>query len=185
MAFCPLIDAIEYDGPPRLFTADEVRESPDLFRERAALFYTPTANLPSVWVGKGILDVIISIAPPTSFEYMEIRWYQTPRFWVDLLQRATGKIRWTPMSPAEVLMIRYDAIEIGQAKGIGGAKSLLDALKVMTYGRSDGHPLYYFGAIIDDNCKDLSKYRFEQVLVANPSMAKCRIIVKQSAKRRQ
>jgi hypothetical protein len=182
MAFCPLIDAIEY-GPPRLFTADEVQESPDLFQERAALFYTPTANLPSAWVGKSILDVTIPIAPPTSFEFMEIRWYQTPRFWVDLLQRATGKIRWTPMSPAEVLMIRYDTIMIGQAKGIHGAKSLLDALKEMTYGRRDGHPLYYFGAIVDDNPKHLSKYGFEQVLVANPSMAKCRIIVNQSENR--
>jgi hypothetical protein len=180
--FYPLIDAIEY-GPPRLFTSNEIRESPDLFRERAALFYTPTSNLPLVWVGKGILDVTIPIAPPTSFEFMKIRWYRTPRFWVDLLQRATGKMRWTPMSPAEVRMIRYDTIKIGEGNAMGGAKSLLDALKELTYGRRDGHPLYYFGAIVDDNQKDLPKYGIEQVLVTNPSMAKCRIIVKQSESR--
>jgi hypothetical protein len=183
MAFYPLIEAIEDNGPPRLFTADEVQESPDLFHERAALFYTPTVNIPLAWVGKGILDVTIPIVPPTFFEFMEIRWYQTPRFWVDLLQRASGKIRWTPMAPADVSMIRYDTIQIRQTEAIGGAKSLLDALKEMTYGRSDGHPLYYFGAIVDDDCNRLSKYEFKQVLVANPSMVKCRIVVKPSPKK--
>jgi hypothetical protein len=109
---------------------------------------------------------------------MEIRWYQTPRFWVDLLQRVTGKLQWYPMNPAEVKIIRYDSVEVGYGEGISGAKSLLDALKEKTYGRSDGHALYYFGAVVDDDHEHLLKYEFQEEFVADPSLAKCRVIVK-------
>jgi hypothetical protein len=180
-----LIESIEENGPPRLFSAAEVQASPNLFRERGALFYTPTRNLPSAWVGSGDLDVTLPIASPTFFEYLEIRWYQTSRLWVDLLQRATGKIRWTPMSPVEVIIIRYDAVEIGYGEGIGGAKALLDSLKEQTFGRADGHPLYYFGAIVDDNPDELLSYKFQEQLVEDPSQAKCRVIVKPLQKESQ
>jgi hypothetical protein len=109
----PLIEAIEEHGPPISFSSHQVHASPDLFRERAALFYTPTENLPARWIGEGELDVTLPVVCPTFFECMEIRWYQTPRFWVDLLQRATGKLRWKPINPVEVRVIRYDSVEVG------------------------------------------------------------------------
>ena len=92
----PLIQLIENNRPPISFSVGQVRRSPDLFRERAALFYTPTENLPPQWMGEGELDVTLPVVCPTFFECSEIRWYQTLRFWVDLLQRATGKLRWHP-----------------------------------------------------------------------------------------
>jgi hypothetical protein len=174
----PLIQYFENKGPPVSFSARQVRASPDLFRERAELFYTPTDNLPRQWIGEAQFDVTLPVVCPTFVECLEIRWYQTPRFWVDLLQRATGKLRWRPMSPVEVQIIRYDSVEVGYGEGISGAKALLDALKVKTYGRSDGHPLYYFGAIVDDNRHHLLKYVFEEELIPDPSLAKCRVIVK-------
>jgi hypothetical protein len=82
------------------------------------------------------------------------------------------------MSPAEVRIIRYDSVEIGFGEGISGAKALLDALKEKTYGQRDGHALHYFGAIVDDNSNDLLRYEFQEELVTDPSLAKCRIIVK-------
>jgi hypothetical protein len=122
--------------------------------------------------------VTLPVVCPTFFECMEIRWYQTPRFWVDLLQRATGKLRWKPMNPVEVRIIRYDSVDVGYGEGISGAKSLLDGLKEKTYGRWDGHPLYYFGAIVDDDHEHLLKYEFQEESVSEPSDAKCRIIIR-------
>jgi hypothetical protein len=174
----PLIKAIEDHGPPISFSYHQVHASPDLFRERAALFYTATENLPAGWIGEGELDVTLPVVCPTFFECTEVRWYQTPRFWVDLLQRATGKLRWKAVDPAEVRVIRYDSVEVGYGEAVSGAKALLDALKGKTYGRPDGHALYYFGAIADDGPEHLLKYEFQIQSVAEPSLAKCRVIVK-------
>jgi hypothetical protein len=174
----PLIQAIEDNGAPISFTLGQVQASPDLIRERAALFYTPTKNLPAQWIGEGEIDVTLPVVCPSFFEGLEIRWYQTPRFWVDLLQRVTGKLRWRSMDPSEVRIIRYDSVEVGYGEGISGAKALLDALKEKTYGRSDGHLLYYFGAIVDDTPGNLLRYEFREESVSHPSLAKARVIVR-------
>ena len=82
------------------------------------------------------------------------------------------------MNRVEVRIIRYDSVEVGFGEGISGAKALLDALKEKTYGRTDGHALHYFGAIFDDNSDNLLKYEFQEELVFDPALAKCRVIVK-------
>jgi hypothetical protein len=69
----PLIKLIEDNGPPISFSVGHVQGSPDLFRERAALSYTPTSNLPSKWIGEGELDVTLPVVCPTFFECSEIR----------------------------------------------------------------------------------------------------------------
>ncbi|RYX86601.1 hypothetical protein EON83_00015 [bacterium] len=168
---------IEEHGPQR-FTKRELNASSDLFGERCALFYTPTECFPEEWVGHGNLDVTLPVATPSYYEFYESRLYQTPRFWVDLLQRATGKIRWTPFFPAHVTIIRYDSISLPY-HFLHGAKALLDSLKVSTTGRSDGLYLHYFGAIVDDS-PDHVQTEYRQQLVSHPSQARTRIIVSQS-----
>src|SRR5215204_4426810 len=123
-------NTIKYDGP-RAFSPAEVALSHDLFADRHALFYTPTTSIPDDWIGSGDLDVILPIAPPSYFEFIECRLYQSPRLWVDLLQRATHKIRWQPMHPARVVITRYD-YEDSWGPVVAGAKALIDALKVAT-----------------------------------------------------
>lgn len=172
----PLQMAIEYKGP-RQFTRRQVAASSDLFSERCALFYTPTANLPKNWVGQGDLDVTLPVATPSYYEFWESRLYQTPRFWVDLLQRATGKLRWMPFYPAHITLIRYDSIEL-PCHFMCGAKALLDSFKVSTTGRSDGRLLHYFGAIVDDSPSHI-KCDYKQELVEHPSQAKTRVIITQ------
>jgi hypothetical protein len=122
----------------------------DLFSQRNALFHTPSSNLPSRWLGEGPLSVTLPIVTPTYYEYFELRYHQYPRLWVDLLQRATGKLRWRPMNPAHVSFRRYDTTRLRDDIALSGVKSLLDALKLRTSGRHDGRYLYYFGAIVDD-----------------------------------
>jgi len=108
---------------------------------------------------------------------MEIRWYQTPRLWVDLLQRATGKLRWSPMNNSHISIYRFDVFELGYGEGISGAKALLDSLKVRTYGRPDGRALNYFGAILDDGPDNIARYDFHEIAVSDPALAKCRVTV--------
>ena len=180
-----LTRAIEYEGP-QVFSAGEICAEADLFAERCALFYTPTENLPSEWVGEGSLDVLLPIATPSFSELLELYWRETPRFWVDLLQRATGKLRWRPVSSSvRLTILRYDSIMLPR-HGISGAKALVDSLKVRTTGRIDGRLLYYFGAIVDDGPRYIADWNFEQERVAHPSDAKTRVIVQpaQCASRR-
>jgi hypothetical protein len=174
-----LLDDLYYKGP-QVFSLKRLSDERDLFKQRAALFYTPTGHFPQTHVGSGSLDVVLPIVPPTVFEYVEIYGYRIPRLWVDLLQRATGKLRWQPIIPAKVTIIRYDAYEFGQTNIIGGIKAVLDALKVRTAGRYDGRWLYYFGAIKDDNHTYLSALSCPQQLISDPSKAYCRIVVEQA-----
>lgn len=172
-----LLDEL-YEQGPRIYSSAELAAETDLFRNRTALFYTPTEQIPPGWIGEGKLDVTLPIASPTIFEWAEILAYRVPRLWVDLMQRVTGKIRWRPMVPAKVTLIRYDSTTYG-ISNVMGTKSLLDALKVRTTGRYDGMMLYYFGAIRDDNPDGLKGFEIEQELVEHPSQACTRVIVEQ------
>ena len=151
-----LLNELYYEGP-KIYSYTTLSEDPDLFRNRTALFYTPAENVPAAFVGQGNLGITLPIAFPTLFEWSEILAYRIPRLWVDLIQRATGKLRWTPMVPARVTLFRYDSTTYG-GLNIYGAKALLDALKYQTTGRYDRMMLYYFGAIRDDTPEDLKDF---------------------------
>ncbi len=170
-----LTQIIEENGP-QSFTKDEVSSQANLFEERSALIYTSTENLPSAWIGSGPLDVTLPIVIPSYYEFIEIPAYRSPRLWLDLIQRTTGKIRWTAIFPAQLRIIRYDTIKLPY-HAIVGTKALEDALKVKTTGRRDRRLLYYFGAILDDSPSEIIQHRFEQEIVRSPSDAKTRIIV--------
>jgi hypothetical protein len=76
----------------------------------------------------------------------------------------------TKQTPSGVPMI---GIFTAQFPGIeslaGGAKGLLDVLKVRVTGRRDGLYLYYFGAIVDDDSASVD-VSWEQELVAHPKV---------------
>jgi hypothetical protein len=171
-----LTQIIEYSGP-QSFSKEIVSAQVGLFQERSALIYTPTGNLPSDWIGTGPLDVTLPLPTPSFHEFREIHAYRSPRLWVDLLQRATGKIRWTPLCPARLTIIRYDIVLLPY-HAFAGTKALTDALKLKTTGRSDRRLLYYFGAIHDDGPNDIPEPKFEQELVQYPSEARTRIMVR-------
>ena len=166
-----------YLGIPTTYTSDELADYPNLFRDRTSLFFTPTANIPSQWVGEGRLDVILPLASPTVYEYGTNPASRVPRLWVDLLQRATGKLRWTPMSPAKITIVRYDTSGYDIFAVTTGAKALVDALIVKAAGRSDGRILHYFGAIQDDNMKVFTHGGYYQVIVGTHAEARTRIVV--------
>ena len=169
-----LLDALYYEGP-KSFTAARIQSEPNLFAVRGALFYTPTARLPSGDVGKGKLDVWLPLAIPTLQEFTDNRSRQSVRLWVDLLQRVSGVLRWTPNCPARVTLIRHDS-ETYSTDSLC-PKSLLDALKQSSNGRRDRLILHYFGAIRDDNNTDLVVLSIAQAVVKHPSMAGTRVIV--------
>jgi hypothetical protein len=143
-----LSNAIYYEGP-RAFSRKAIRAQPDLFRHRSALIFTPTVRLPLRYVGHGDLRITLPIAFPSLLD--EMVKCVTARFWLDLFQRATGKLRWTPIFPASVEIELFDHHAHCWAGTFPGSKSLIDALKVRSAGRRDGHMLYYFGAIRDDD----------------------------------
>ena len=161
------------------FSEEELAEWDDLFSDRAALFLTPTENIPKTWIGDGPLDVTLPIPTPS---YHELRFtlygYRTPRVWVDLIQRQTGKIRWRPNDPVRLTIVRYDAVTLPYHWTVG-LKPLIDALKYSTTGRRDGRLLYYFGAIIDDSHKHIVEYDWRQERISHPSEAKIRVVVEQ------
>ncbi|MBI3944995.1 MAG: hypothetical protein HY321_03685 [Armatimonadetes bacterium] len=179
MATRPYVDRLtcilEYEGP-RAFSAEEVAAQEDLFLERSALFFTPTAHVPREWIGAGVLDVTLPIPSPSHDELDSLYGYRTPRLWVDLLQRVTWKLRWTPMHPARVTYTRYDCTLLPDHWIIGGTKAITDALKVRTAGRTDGRILHYFGAIRDDGPNDLI-VTYLQRTVPTPGEAKMRVRV--------
>ena len=165
------------ESGPVVFSRRRLEREQDLFTERAALFYTPTENIPDSFVGDGILDVTLPVCLPSWLEFFEFRAYQIPRFWVDLLQRATGKLRWRPMCPAKITYFTYDSYRRKGQEIL--AKALTDALKVSTTGRRDGKLLYYFGAIVDDNWDSITSIDVRQGIVRHPSEAHCSVIVEQ------
>lgn len=164
------------DKGPVTFTRHRLKKREHLFAHRSALFYTPTENVPVDYVGSGPLDFRLPVVPPDYADLLEIPAYQSPRFWVDLIQRQTGKLRWHPISPARVIFSRYDSFIIRQDHLAIGAKGLLDALKVRATGRRDRIYLHYFGAFVDDGPAfvDLS---WKQKLVVHPRDGGVRIQV--------
>jgi len=169
-----LLDEIYYKGPKQ-FTAARIAAVKDLFAARAALVYTPTARIPAEWIGSGQVDVWLPLAVPTLQEFFDCRSRHSPRLWVDLLQRAIGKIRWLPNKPAHVRIIRFDSTEYALHDLC--VKSLLDALKTTTTGRRDRRLLHYFGAINDDNGTALPQFHLTQEHVDSPARAGSRVIV--------
>jgi hypothetical protein len=168
-------DEIEDKGPVS-FTRSRLEKQENLFAHRSALFYTPTENIPVGYIGSGPLDITLPVTSPDWTDFREIPAYQSPCFWVDLIQRQTGKLRWRPISPARVIFVRYDCFRIRQTHLFAGIKALEDALKVRTTGRRDRRYLYYFGAIVDDS-QAFVDVSCEQELVAHPKDAGVRIQV--------
>lgn len=163
---------------PLSFPIRRLKKQEHLFAHRSALFYTPTENIPAEYIGCGPLDVMLPVASPDYTDLSEIHAYGSPRLWVDLIQRQTGKLRWTSMSPARVICTRYDNFIIRYDHLAMGMKGLIDALKLRTTGRRDRLYLYYFGAIFDDgpNFIDIT---WEQKIVAHSKEAGVRIQVAQ------
>ncbi len=172
----PLLDDVFYDGP-QMFSRRRLARTRDLFERRAALFCTPTENIPAEYVGSGPLDITLPLVAPSIFEYFEVSGYRSARLWVDLIQRATGKIRWTPIGQVRITIIRYDTCLFGPGN-ISGTKALVDALKVKSTGRRDGRWLYLFGAVEDDNQKWVKDISWNQERVAKPTEGHCRVVVK-------
>jgi hypothetical protein len=169
-----LLNELYYNGPQRFSSARLALER-DLFSSRAALACTPTSHIPDAWTGTGALDVWLPLAIPTVHEFLDCRSRQSPRLWLDLLQRATGKVRWRPNVPARVHIVRFDSVVYSEHDL--SAKSLLDALKASTTGRRDGRLLYYFGAIRDDANHDVTEFRLTQQLVDSPSISGTRVLI--------
>jgi len=168
-------DELECRGPVS-FDPRTLRRQQHLFAHRSALFYTPTKNVPPHYIGSGPLDITLPVATPDYTDLRGIRALGSPRFWVDLIQRQTGKLRWRPMSPARIIFVRYDYFSIRTDHLAIGMKGLVDALKVRTTGRRDGIYLYYFGAIVDDG-PGFVDVTYEQELVTRPKDARIRIRV--------
>lgn len=168
-------EELEKEGPVS-FSLDRLRKQKHLFAHRSALFYTPTENIPDKHIGSGPIDITLPVAFPDYTDFFEIPAYRSPRFWVDLIQRQTGKLRWTPISPATVAFIRYDCFSIRADHLALGTKGLLDALKIRTSGRRDSLYLNYFGAIVDDS-HGLVNVSWEQELVEHPKDAGVRVKV--------
>lgn len=165
-----------YDNGPTSFVAEEVEAQSDLFAHRAALYYTHAANIPDEWIGRGDLDVRLTVPTPDYLEFQEVRSYAIPRLWVDLLQRATHRIRWAPVRPAYVIFTRFDCNLLRDDHLAIGMKALRDALKASTTGREDGRLLYYFGAIYDDDDTS-AKFVYQQVQVDSAAASGMRIQV--------
>ena len=164
-------------GVPTTYTLEELSDHSEIFRDRTSLFFTPTEHIPPQWVGEGRLDVVLPLASPTVYEYGTNPALRVPRLWVDLLQRATGKLRWTPMSPAKITIVRYDTSEYDIFAVMVGAKALIDALIVKASGRGDGRLLHYFGAIQDDNMRVYTHGGYYQVIVGTHAEARTRVVV--------
>jgi hypothetical protein len=168
-------EELEERGPVS-FSRRVLEKQSNLFAHRSALSYTSTENISAKYVGSGPMDIMLSVVPPDYTDAMEVRAYRSPRLWLDLIQRQTGKLRWTPISPARVTFVRYDCFRIRWDHLTLGTKGLLDALKIRASGRRDGTDLHYFGAIVDD-APEFVEVRWEQRLVARPKDARVRVTV--------
>jgi hypothetical protein len=161
-------------NPAVEFLAFELAVEPDLFAHRAALFYTPTSSLPGEYVGTGPLDITLPIVTADYTESIEFRAPKSLRFWVDLIQRQTMKIRWQPIPKARVQITRHDYYKIRDDHFIAGIKALLDAFKERTSGRPDGGCIYYFGSIVDDGATFV-QLESRQFFVDHPFKAHTRL----------
>jgi len=72
----PLLDDIFYEGP-QVFSRRKLTRTRDLFERRAALFYTPTENIPAEYIGSGPLDITLPLVAPSIFEYFEVSGYRS------------------------------------------------------------------------------------------------------------
>lgn len=171
----PLLDKL-YGGPPHVFSQRELQNYPRLFEERLALIFTPTQRIPTRFIGSGNLSITLPLPMPSLFDLVFRTGYQSPKLWLDLFQRATQRIRWTPISPAKLQIIMYDSYRFGGVDWFG-QKGLVDALKFSTTGRRDGKLLYYFGAILDDNPKELARADIQFRQISDPSKARVKIRV--------
>lgn len=160
------------------FRRAQLDAHPDLFSERAALFFTPTCEIPPQFVGRGPLDVALPVPIPSWLEYRQIPGLASPRFWVDQIQRATGLIRWQPIDGAvDVQFTVTDCYARGAHLMV---KAVLDALKLGTAGRRDGRRLHYFGTMVDDGWKYIGSIDVVEE-VSTCSAAGCRIRVNPAA----
>src|SRR5262245_5858332 len=157
------------------FSREEILAQPDLFTHRAALFYTPTLSILNAYVGEGPLDITLPITTLDYTEAIEVC-APKPRFWVDLIQRQTFKIRWRPFSNAKIRYTRFDYYSIRDDHFISGTKALTDALKERTAGRTDGKWLNYFGAIVDDGPTYI-EFEWKQITIDHPGQARIRVEV--------
>jgi hypothetical protein len=176
-----LWDCVGARGPTAC-SRREIAACSNLFRDRAALFFTPTSRIPDSFIGEGRLRAKLPIPTATFEEVSEIRGYGSPRLWVDLLQRVTGKVRWSVMFPAVVEITRFDSWELSQVDLVSSVKALLDALKCHTFGRADGRLLYYFGAIADDDEKSI-ELAINQRVVPTVSGAYTLVVVQPATSR--
>lgn len=126
------------DKGPRSFSKNLLRKTNNLFEQRSSLFLTPTSNIPEEFIGSGILDIDISLSLPNYMDVMEIKAYRSTRLWVDIIQRATNKIRWQPINPAKVTIFSYNNHYIRASDAGICSKALIDALKESSSGRKDG-----------------------------------------------
>lgn len=162
------------EQPGKCFSKKRLINQPYLFSHRSALYYTPNANIPPMYIGSGALDVSLPITTPDYTDFWELNSYGSPKLWVDLIQRQTNKIRWLPMHPALITVTRFDAWKIRFDHFTLGSKSLIDALKVKTTGRKDKKYLHYFGAIVDDG-PEYVEIILNQELVNHPKDAFVRV----------
>ena len=174
--WCGTLSDRVMDGDGISFSSEEILAQSDLFAHRAALFYTSTASIPDTYVEKGHLDVTLPITTPDYTEGVELLTPTSPRFWVDLIQRQTFKIRWRPFLKARICYTRFDYYTIREDHFISGTKALTDALKERTSGRSDGKWLYCFGAIVDDG-PTYVELEWKQIKIDHPGQARIRVEV--------
>lgn len=177
----PLSERLEEHGPvafsPRMLAGHS-----DIFQERAALIFTPTGSIPQGFVGSGEFSVFLPVCTPDFYDCFLIRSYMSPRLWLDLIQRHTGFIRWTPLQSPTVTFTRCDTTLIRDDHATAGIKALRDALKLQTTGRRDGRLLYYFGAIRDDD-QASAKFVYQQKQVSVSSKAGVKITISQTGGR--
>jgi len=159
-------DRLEEEGPV-VFTRRELEACPGLFNERSALYHTPTSALPEAWVGSGCFDLRLPLVPPSLLELDQQPAYRSERLWVDLLQRATWKIRWTPLAGARIRLTCCDVVRPPDAL-YGGVQCLLAALRG---GEAPGP--HYFGAIADE--PDRIECELVQEHVSHPAKAHSRL----------
>ena len=75
------------DNPGMSFSKQRLENQPDLFAHRSALYFTPTENIPTEYVGSGALNITLPIPTPDYTDYRELNSYRSPKLWVDLIQR--------------------------------------------------------------------------------------------------
>ena len=142
------------------FKLDDLENHNNLFAHRSALYFTPTSEIPENWVYDGDIDVTLPLVTPDFNDFIDHRILNSPKIWVDLIQRNLFKIRAVPFRKALITYTRYDCYRIRIDHFIAGTKALTDSLKVRTAGRKDGNILYYFGIIEDDTVDHVKKKFF-------------------------